>query len=207
MEVITTYWLQFIVSVAIPLITGVLVALAGWHGLTSKALSDAEAKKMQTAIEEIRVNTSSLKQNEVLLLQYQRILNENQQHDASLQKVLSQYKAMENAISSFEKYTNTPVNERGALSEEVLKLITTDLIPIQQRNDLPQRPLLLRTASNTYKVLFSTPMRIPPKLEFVGLPEGTEAIVIEKTKFGFTVVFSPLSIEVVDFGFEADAEL
>lgn len=207
MEIITTYWPQFLSSVILPLITGVIVAIAGWYNLASKAESDVEAASMKTAIEEIRVNTSDLKQKEELLIHYQNILKENKQHDESLQKVLGQYKAMENAIANFDKYTHTPINERGALSEEVLKLITTDLVPIQQRNDLPQKPLLLKTANNTYKVLFSVPMRIPPNLKFIGLPEGVEPNVLEKTKFGFTVIFSPLSVEVNNFGFEADAEL
>lgn len=207
MEIITTYWPQFLSSVVLPLVTGVIVAIAGWYGLASKAASDADATSLKTAIEEIRVNTSDLKQKEKLLIHYQDILTKNKQHDESLQKVLGQYKAMENAVANFEKYTHTPINERGALSEEVLKLIATDLVPIQQRNDLPRQPLLLKTANNTYKVLFSVPMRRQPNLNFLGLPEGVKPNVLEKTKFGFTVVFSPLAIEVSDFGFEADAEL
>ncbi len=162
---------------------------------------------MLNTIEEIRSNTTGLKQKEELLLHYQNILERNKQHDESLQKVLGQYKAMENAIANFEKYTNTPIKDRDALSEEILNLITTDLIPVQQRNDLPNKPLLLRTARNTFKVLFSAPMRIPPRLTFLGLPEGVKPNVIEESKFGFTVVFSPLTIEVENFGFEADAEL
>jgi len=207
MDIITTYWPQFLSSVVLPVITGIIIAIAGWYGLMSRASSDAQTQNMEHAIEEIRANTTDLKQNEKLLAHYQKILDQNKQHDESLQKVLAQYKAMKNAITNFEKYTNTPIKERGALSEEVLKLITTDLIPVKQRDDLPNQPLLIKTARNMFKVLFSVPMRIPPRLNFMGLPEGVESNVIEKSKFGFTVVFSPLAIEIDSFGFNASAEL
>ncbi|MGH1430483.1 MAG: hypothetical protein ACRBB4_05105 [Neptuniibacter sp.] len=203
----TTYWPQFLSTVVLPLITGVIISVAGWHGLKSRAASDMQTAKMEESIEQIKTNTSDLQQKEKILTHYQGILQQYEQKDEVLQRVISQYNAMESAVSKFEQYTQSPLDQRGGLSEEVLRLITTELVPIQQRSDLPNNPLILKTAKNTFRVLFSVPMRIPPRLKFIGLPNGVNGNIIENSQYGFTVVFSPLNIEVENFGFEADAEL
>ncbi|GHB75888.1 hypothetical protein GCM10008107_26640 [Psychrosphaera saromensis] len=205
MDLIATYWPSFISTVILPLITGIIISTAGWDGIKSRAASDAQSLKMAKSIEQIHTNTSGLQEKEDILKYYQDQLANHNYKDEILQKVVTQYSSMEAAINNFEKYRNSPSNERGDLSEEVIKLITSELIPIQSRSDLPNKPLILKTANNTFRVLFSVPMRIPPKLNFSSIPEEVTANIIESSKFGFTVVFSPISIEISNFNFTADS--
>jgi hypothetical protein len=66
--------------------------------------------------------------------------------------------------------------------------------------------LIVKTASNTFKVIFAVPMRIALKIEFRDLPTGVAANIIEETNVGFTVVFTPQSVPVEFPKFSADAE-
>lgn len=207
MDIICAYWPTFISTVLLPLITGIIISIAGWHNLQSRAESDVQSSKMAESIEEIKVNTSDLKDKEELLKHYQDLLSKHNQRDEVLQKVLTQYSSMESALDNFERFTSSPLSQRESLSKEVLSLITTELTPIEKRSDLPNEPLIIETAKNTFRVLFSNPMRISPRLSFLGLPDGVDSNVIENSPFGFTVVFSPLSIHVSDFGYTADARL
>jgi hypothetical protein len=50
-------------------------------------------------------------------------------------------------------------------------------------------------------------MRVPPDIKFSGLPAGVEAHVIDKSKIGFVVVFSPATVPSETFGFSASAEV
>lgn len=90
---------------------------------------------------------------------------------------------------------------------KVLDILGTNLMPVSTPDNLPSNPLILGLGANTFRVLFAVPMRIPPQLEFQALPAEASAKVIEKSKFGFTVVFEPISVPVTQFGFTASAEL
>ena len=67
--------------------------------------------------------------------------------------------------------------------------------------------LIIRTAPNTFRVIFAVPMRIAPDIQFNHLPQGVSATVVEKTNVGFTVIFTPQTIAVDKFDFVASAEL
>lgn len=88
-----------------------------------------------------------------------------------------------------------------------MDLVETVIPTVRRDPQLPNDPLIINIAPNTFRVLFSVPMRIPPRLKFTGLPENVAADVIQNSEFGFTVLFTPPSVRVEKFGYEADAEL
>ena len=59
---------------------------------------------MAESIEQIKVNTSGLQEKEDLLKHYQNSLSEYDKKDDILQKLITQYSAMESALANFEKY-------------------------------------------------------------------------------------------------------
>ena len=67
--------------------------------------------------------------------------------------------------------------------------------------------LWLITGQNSFRVTFPTPMRVPPQLKFVGLPEGVTPNVVEKSTVGFWVIFGPQTTRVDAFGYTVNAEL
>ena len=128
--------------------------------------------------------------------------------DATLEAVLAQYARQRLAAQKFQQYSGRSVKEETVgLAEEILGILEKDLYSIRVDDRLPGHPLIIRLARNAFRVLFTGPMRIPPRLEFSGLPTGVRAEVREVSRFGFTVVFSPDEIPVEQFGFTADAEL
>lgn len=132
----------------------------------------------------------------------------NNGNDATLAAVLLQYKSLKHATEMFEQLSqSTNYKEKYQMASEVLDILSSNLKPVITRDDLPSKPLILPAGTNTFRVLFNVPARIPPRLEFNGLPPGTQAQVIENSEFGFTVIFLPLSIPVETFGFIGDARI
>jgi hypothetical protein len=99
------------------------------------------------------------------------------------------------------------LQEKGKISTEILKILNQDVVRTLVRDDLPGKPLLIEVAPNSFRVIFNVPMRIPPTLTFLGLPEGVTASVSDKSEISFTVSFLPLSIPIHSFGFTAGADL
>jgi hypothetical protein len=71
------------------------------------------------------------------------------------------------------------------------------------------KPLKIKTAPNTFRVIFSEPMRANPHITFNGLPDGVSPNITKRWNTGFTVVFAPpaTTVEADDFDITASAEL
>ena len=142
------------------------------------------------------------------LSRYEQTLAASGARDEALVAVLAQYRGMKHASDVWERFrASTDHEEKYQLASEVLDILSTNLMPVSTPENLPSNPLILGLGANTFRVLFSVPMRIPPHLEFQALPAGASAKVIEKSKFGFTVIFEPITIPVTKFGFAASARL
>jgi hypothetical protein len=70
----------------------------------------------------------------------------------------------------------------------------------------PTEPSTSKIEHNKFRVIFPE-MRIPPRIEFEGLPKGVVAHITEHSNTGFIVTFEPTEITVERFGLKLHAEL
>jgi hypothetical protein len=208
MDLFASYPGAYIMTIVLPVVTGIVVAFGGYETLKARAESDAQLNRIErnteTALEQLPDVTATIE----TLNRYEQTLAAAGARDEALAAVLSQYKGMKRATETWERFrASTDQEEKYQLATEVLEILSTNLVPISVPENLPDKPLILSLGTNTFRVLFAVPMRIPPELTFEGLPSGTTATVTEKSKFGFTVIFSPSAVPVTNFGFTAIAEL
>ena len=208
MNLFASYPGAYLMTIVLPLVTGFIVAFGGYETLKARAESDAQLNRIErnteTALRQLPDVTATI----ATLNRYEQTLAAAGARDEALAAVLSQYKGMKHAAETWERFrASTDHEEKYQLATEVLQILSTNLIPVSVPENLPSKPLILGLGANTFRVLFAVPMRIPPELTFQGLPSGTTATVTEKSKFGFTVVFSPSAVPVANFGFTASAEL
>lgn len=205
-QLFSTYPIAFSVSVILPLITGLVLAVGGYATLKARAESDNQLKRIEKNTQFTADNLPDLKNTIDTLHRYEQALTASGQKDATLTAVLSQYIRMSNATEKLEEQRGAKdLEERYGLAQEVLDILSSNLTPVHVRDDLPTHPLIINLGNNTFRVLFIVPMRIPPKIKFDGLPEDTEPNIIDKSKFGFSVTFEPKANPVNNFGFSADA--
>ncbi len=208
MELLHTYPVAFIVTVVLPLITGIVLSVGGYESLKARSESDAQLTRIETNTETALNNLPDINQTIQTMNRYEQALSELGQKDEALTAVLSQYQKMNLATQKMEQMRGTEdIKEKYGLASEVLDILSSNLAAVSVRDDLPSHPLIIALGENSFRVLFSVPMRIPPQLEFQGIPEGSQAHVLEKSKYGFTVSFEPINIPVTNFGFSASAEL
>ena len=208
MDLLQSYPAAFLMAIVLPLVTGVVVAVGGYETLRARADSDAQLNRIEQNTERILRQMPDVTSTLATLSRYEQTLAASGARDEALGAVLAQYKGMKRATEVWEKFrASTDHEEKYQLAAEVLDILSTNLIPVSVPDNLPSKPLILGLAPNMFRVLFAVPARIPPRLEFQGLPAGVHANVTENSKFGFTVVFEPTSIPVTNFGFIGDAEL
>ena len=155
----------------------------------------AEAQQITPIIE-------ALKQN-------QKALAESKQTTNLLGRVLAQFRSLQSGIATYEKITDGKkhTEERLAAAEHIIRELGVILRDVRPNSTSQGLGLIIKTAPNTFRVTFPVPMRIPPQIDFLNLPEGAISHIIEHSTLGFTVVFSPQDIVVETFGFAASAEL
>lgn len=208
MELVQNYPIAFFVTVLLPIITGIVLSIGGYESLKSRAASDAQLNRIEKNTVQALSQLPDVSSTIATLNRYENTLAAAGAKDEVLAAVLAQYGVMKAATDKWEQFRGSRnPEERYQLAEEVLNVIKSHLVPVEVRDNHPGRPLILHLDNNTFRVLFAVPMRIPPSLQFQGLPEGVHANVVEKSKFGFTVAFTPNEIPVNGFGFSADAEL
>ena len=115
---------------------------------------------------------------------HQEQLRNADQEIAILRRVLEQYDQLRSGVAALENFRGQEhVAERLAAAEHILNEMRIALGAIEATPPDSQggRGLIIRTAPNTFRVIFSTPMRTPPQLKFSGLPEGVTPTVVEKS--------------------------
>lgn len=206
-EIIKIYPLIFIFTVILPIIGGLVGGYMGWDSIKSRNEDRVHKREVEKSIKAIDAKLDPITSQIAVIERYEKELSSHNQKDEVLSAVLAQYKQMKKATEEFQRFRGVEnESERGMLAEHILSTITDSLLPVAEAKNLPSQPLIIGLAPNHFKVVFSVPMRVPPQLNFQGIPEGTTAQVSEHTKFGFVVQFFPIEIPVRNFGFTASAE-
>jgi hypothetical protein len=130
-----------------------------------------------------------------------------QDREFSLKRIVNQYDRLQAAQSLFDPFRSHPDDAQHADIEKARAEDVRNMLGNFESIATPEgEGLRIRLGANFYWVINPVPMRIAPKLTFISLPAGTQALVAEKSNLGFTVLFLPLSISVDHFGFIADAD-
>jgi hypothetical protein len=138
----------------------------------------------------------------------QQALANSEHTKGVLARVLSQHDQLQSGIAAREQFTGKrDERERSAAAEHIFKELRAVLGEVQPVQTSQGVGLIIKTAPNTLRVTFPVPMRIAPRISFKNLPAGTIPNLTEHSALGFTVVFSPPTVPVENFGYEADAEL
>jgi hypothetical protein len=140
------------------------------------------------------------------LQEHQARLEHVGQRDELFGRLLGQYDLLRQGLAATEGLSGPLLRERLAAAEHILSELRM-LRSARVARELPNQPLIIKTAPNSFRVTFSVPMRIPPRLTFFDIPTGAVPTVTETSAVGFSVVFAPASIPVEGFNFEADARL
>lgn len=208
MELIKLYPLIFAFTVILPALGGFVGAYLGWDSLKSRHEDALHQEKVSESLQNVESRLEPITSQIATIKRYETALSEYNQKDEVLTAVLAQYLKMKSSLETFRNFRGTEnVEEEEQLAESILSTLTSNIIPITEAPGLPNDPLIISLSHNTFKVIFSVPMRIPPNLTFTNLPEGTSTEITEHTRFGFIVKFVPENITINRFSFNADAEL
>lgn len=202
LDVLRSYPLVAVFVIFLPILTGLATAYLGYDGLATRLTSDRQMQRIESGVESLQVPAETLRR-------YENSLQSFGQQSDLLRRILHQYDQLKGGIGTFEQISGRPQSaERLAAAQRTLQDLSAVLgsaytQPIGPANGA----LILKTAPNTFRVTFSVPMRITPTLEFYGLPTGVIVHVLEQSPLGFTVVFTPIGVDVDHFDFTASAEL
>lgn len=138
----------------------------------------------------------------------QGALAESEQTRDLLGKATSQFDQLQSGIAAQERFTgDRRVEERLAAAEHIIQELKIILGNVRSQSTPRGTILIIKIAPNSFRVTFAVPMRISPKLDFQGLPDGATPSITEHSALGFSVVFTPATVPVEHFGFTANAEL
>jgi hypothetical protein len=175
---------------------------------TTEALFWVSARQRQFDAQQISQQANNIEPIIQALRDKQTQLEDQQQANLVVRKVLDQYDKLEQATLVFEATTGSEnFKDHLAAGRNTIANLKALLGNVRVQATQRGRTLFIKTAPNTFRVVFDVPMRIAPKLEFGNIPPGAFANVIENSNIGFTVVFTPSAILVETFDFSADATL
>jgi hypothetical protein len=207
-EIIKSYPLLFVLLVIGPCIGGMIGTYLGYDNLAARLRNEQQADRIEQRSGKIGEDIKELQLPIETLKRYEHLLAAAGQNRGVFERILKQYDQLRVGISTIEKFRGRPdQEERLASAEHTLNELKAIIGTTTTAPGPGGQALIIKTALNTFGVTFAVPMRIPPDLKFMGLPEGVSPNVIEKTNIGFIVIFMPESISVEKFGFSASAEL
>jgi hypothetical protein len=211
-QIFQAYPATFIFTVLVPIIGGLGAATFGtWGGyenLKHQFTEDERARRIEQTVKDIHEDQTGVHSTLKLLESFDNKLSAAGKRDAVLVALISQYQQLSRATELFGQMSHSDSSkDQGKIATEILKILNQDVVRTLVRNDLPGKPLLIEVAPNSFRVIFNVPMRVPPKLTFLGLPAGVAPVVTDESEISFSVNFLPVSIPVQTFGFIADAEL
>jgi hypothetical protein len=200
-DLFRTFPLLSLFLIVVPFAGGVVGSYLGFDNLNERLETNRHRSQVETALDQIRTPVETIRR-------YEAQLSAVQQNTDVLRSIIRQYDQLRSAISIQSRFTGQEnTRDRIVSSDQIIENLRLLLGVTQTVPGPGGQALLINTAPNTFRVIFAVPMRIPPRLEFRGFPDGVVPNVVEKTNIGFTVVFTPQSIAVSKFGFVADAEL
>jgi hypothetical protein len=203
-EVVRAYPLLSLLLMAVPLFggiaSGVIGAFLGFDSLQQRVATDRQNDHVNSALDELKVPVDTIRR-------YELLLSHNDQNTGILKMIIRQYDQLRGAIALQPRFTgHENTNDQIAAADQIIQNIR-ELLGATTTLPGPHWVLIVKTAANTFKVVFAVPMRVAPNLQFVDPPRGVTPNVLEKTNIGFTVIFTPQSIPVEFPKFTADAEL
>ncbi|WYX26489.1 hypothetical protein WJ969_13805 [Achromobacter xylosoxidans] len=167
MDLLQTYPVSFIVTVILPIVSGLVLAVGGYDSLKARADSDAQLTRIERNTEHALEQLPDVNATLTTLSRYERALTEFGHKDDVLAAVLIQYQRMKRASEAWDRMrASTNHEEKAKLASEVLDVLSKNLAKVDVPDNLPSKPLLLGLAPNVFRVLFDVPMRIPPRLSF-----------------------------------------
>jgi hypothetical protein len=210
-EILRSYPLLSAVLIVAPLLGGVgsglVGAYLGYDNLTGRLEQARQQQRLENRTKEISDQLATLSIPIETIRRYEQDARANADGFDVLRRVLSQYDQLRNAMTQRERSVGSEdQQERVVAAEQILGELKTLLGATQTVPGPGGQALIIKAPMNTFRVIFAVPMRIPPNLTFTGIPSGVEANVIEKSIVGFTVIFTPSSMAVDEFGFIASAD-
>jgi hypothetical protein len=204
-EVFRTFPLLAVLLIVVPFAGGIISGLVGSYlgldNLSARLETKRNRDQVVTALDQIKIPVETIRR-------YESQLSEAQQNTSVLRLIIMQYDQLRSAITNQSRFSGQEnVQDRIASSEQIIENLRSLLGVTQTVPGPGGRALLIKTGPNLFRAIFAVPMRVPPHLEFQGLPNGVVVHVVETTKVGFAVMFTPQSIAVETFGFVANAEL
>jgi hypothetical protein len=204
-EIFRAFPFPSVFLILVPLVgglaSGLVGAYLGYDNLQERLESGRRNEHIETALDQLKLPVDTIRR-------YEAELSAAKQNTDLLKMIIRQYDQLRNSIAVQSRFTgHENLEDRITSADQIIENLRSLLGVTQTIPGPGGRALLIKTAPNTFRVLFAVPMRIAPRLDFHGLPNGVTANVLEKTNIGFTVTFTPQSIPVETFGFSADAEL
>lgn len=179
-----------------------------WPNSSDAHRSSGQNERSNTNAGNVVEETQRIKALVDALVRNQNALNESETTKNILGRILAQNNQLQYAIGINEQMTGVKNDkERLEAAQKIISELEVILRNVTPRDTPQGQILIIKTENNTFRVTFAVPMRVPPTLTFYNIPTGSTANVIEKSKLGFTVVFSPMTISVEHFEFSASAEL
>jgi hypothetical protein len=204
-EIFRIFPLLSVLLIVVPcvggLASGLVGAYLGFDNLRGRLEATRRSEHIETVLDQLKLPVDTIRR-------YETALSAAKQNTDVLKLIIRQYDQLRSSIALQSRFTgHENLEDRITSADQIIENLRSLLGVTQTVPGPGGQALLIKTAPNTFRVLFAVPMRIPPGLAFHGLPNGVTANVLEKTNVGFTVTFTPQSISVETFGFSADAEL
>jgi hypothetical protein len=127
MDLLQNYPISFLITIVLPLITGVAVAVGGYDTLKGRAESDAQLNRIEWNTEQSLRQMPDVTATLTTLNCYEQKLAAAGARDEALVAVMTQYKRMKQATEVWERFrTSTNHEEKHQLAAEVLTSMVSE---------------------------------------------------------------------------------
>jgi uncharacterized membrane protein YqjE len=165
------------------------------------------SKKVFEKQDELAEDIKKIKTQSEILNRYESSLKRFEIQDETLKSILLKYKQLEYSMNLVNQFRGKEdINEKNIILSEILELISNEIVDIKEMKNSFTDALIISLKENKFKVIFSSPMRIPPQLTIIDIPKDAQYEILENSKIGFTIKFIYVK-NIESFGFTASAEL
>lgn len=165
------------------------------------------SKKVFEKQDELAEDIKKIKTQSEILNRYESSLKRFEIQDETLKSILLKYKQLEYSMNLVNQFRGKEdINEKNIILSEILELISNEIVDIKEMKNSFTDALIISLKENKFKVIFSSPMRIPPQLTIIDIPKDAQYEILENSKIGFTIKFIYIK-NIESFGFTASAEL
>jgi len=207
-DVVRHYPILAGVIIISPLVGGFFGAYMGYDHLKNRLIKERTQQQIESRTEMISRSLGELAIPIEMIRRYEKQSVAQGHALEILQRALAQHDQARKAVAERERFDGTPGTiDRIAAAEHTVTDLRSLLGTTQTVPGPGGQSLVIRTGLNAFRVIFAAPMPQPPDISFHSLPAGTEGHVVERTKIGFAVVFTPSAIPVETFGFQASTQL